>query len=225
LNINKGSSSSHFRSVGGSYGIGVCRKYFVQSNLASFGQFVFKKGKGKDNIFLENGIKNGMSRVSSLLKIYVNFDILKANAAHLKAIAELSKTAGFKQDFHLKDDSEYASLFYNVDASTMQRHTEFDMNMTTIFVPKQNWEGKETNHLQFIFHLTGDDKGKLLIPMVPGTIIYFHGYLVTHQQIHANGTCTKDGCCLNYSGYANHAVLCHFIKSIERFFETITSGK
>ncbi len=185
----------------------------------------FFQKKGKDNIFLEEGIKNGMSSVASWLASYVGFNILKANATHLKAIAEISKKSGFEQDFHLKGDSEYASLFYNVDASTMQRHTEFDMNMTTISVPNQNWKGKETNHLQFIFHLTGDDNGKLLIPMVPGTIIYFHGYLVTHQQIHANGTCTKDGCCLNYSGYANHAVLCHFIKSIERFFETITSGK
>jgi len=99
----------------------------------------------------------------------------------------------------------------------MQKHTEFDMNMTTIFVLNQHWEGK--NHLQFIFDYTGDEKGILLIPMVLGMINYFHGYLITHQQIHDNGTCTEDGCCLNYSGYANHAVLCHFIKSIECFFK------
>jgi len=225
LNINKGSSSNHFRSVGGSFGIGVCRKYQIKSNLALFGQFVFKKGKGEENFFLENGIKKGMSWVASILKTYVGYNILKANASHLKAIADISKKAGFEQEFHLKADSEYASLFYNVDASTMQRHTEFDMNMTTIFVPNQDWTGKERNHLQFIFHLTGDEKDKLSISMVPGTIIYFHGYLVTHQQIHADGRCTKKGCCLNYSGYANHAVLCHFIKSIERFFKSITGGK
>jgi len=99
------------------------------------------------------------------------------------------------------------------------------MNMMTIFIPNQDWEGKEKDHLQFIFHLTGDDKDILSIPMSPGTIIYFHGYLVTHQQIHNNGSCTKDGCCLNYSGYANHAVLCHFIQSIVRFFKRKTSGK
>jgi len=51
LNINKGSSSNHFRSMGGSYGIGVCRKYFVQDNLASFGQFFSKKTKGKKIFF------------------------------------------------------------------------------------------------------------------------------------------------------------------------------
>jgi len=68
LNINKGSSSNHFQSVGGSYGIGVCRKYFVQDNLASFGQFSFQKDKGEENIFLKNGIKNGMLWVASQLK-------------------------------------------------------------------------------------------------------------------------------------------------------------
>ncbi len=178
----------------------------------------FKKGKEKENIFLEDGIKKGMSWAGLQFKNYIGFDVLKSNTMHLKVIAEISEMAGFEDYFHIQGDSQYASLFYNVDASTMQKHTEFDMNMMTIFVPNQDWEGKEKDHLQFIFHLTGDEKGILLIPMVPGTIIYFHGYLVTHQQIHDNGTCTEDGCCLNYSGYANHAVLCHFIKLIERFF-------
>jgi len=152
--------------------------------LASFGQFSFQKDKGEENIFLKNGIKNGMSWVASQLKTYVGFDVLKSNAMHLKVIEEISELAGFEQDFHIKGDSEYASLFYNVDASTMQRHTEFDMNMTMIFVLNQDWENKENDHLHFIFHLTGDDNGILSIPMSPGMIIYFHGYLVTHQQIH-----------------------------------------
>ena len=92
------------------------------------------------------------------MRTYVGFNVLKSNATHLKAIAEISEIAGFEQEFHLKGDTEYASLFYNVDASTMQRHREFDMNMTMIFVPNQDWKGKEKNHLQFIFHLTGDEK-------------------------------------------------------------------
>jgi len=92
--------------------------------------------------------------------------------------------------------------------------------MNTIFVPNPDWKGKANNHLQFVFHLAGNDNGILSIPMVPGLIIYFHGYLPSHQQIHDNaGTCMEDGCCLNYSGYANHALLCNFIKLFQRFFE------
>jgi len=37
LNINKGSSSNHFQSVGGNYGVGTCQKYFIKNNLALFG--------------------------------------------------------------------------------------------------------------------------------------------------------------------------------------------
>jgi len=47
LNINKGSLSKHFKSVGGNYGTGACRKYFVKNNLASFGQFFSRKEKKK----------------------------------------------------------------------------------------------------------------------------------------------------------------------------------
>ena len=119
--------------------------------MASFGQFSFQKDKGEENIFLENGIKNGMSWVASQLTMYVGFNVLKSNATHLKAIAEISEIAGFEQEFHLKGDSEYASLFYNVNASTMQRHTEFDMNMTMIFVPNQDWKGKEKSICSLFF--------------------------------------------------------------------------
>jgi len=111
----------------------------------------FSRKKEKENIFLEDGIKKGMSWVGGQLKDYVGFDVLKSNTTHLKAIAEISVMADFSEDFHIKGDSQYASLFYNVDASTMQRHVAFDMNMMTIFVPNQDWEGKEKDHLQFMF--------------------------------------------------------------------------
>ena len=71
----------------------------------------------------------------------------------------------------MKGKANYAAFFYNFDASTMTQHTEFDMCMTTLFVPKQDWNEKETNHLQFHFHLTGDDNGIILIPMILGLIL------------------------------------------------------
>jgi len=59
LNINKGRPSNHFQSVGGSFGVGACQKYFIKDNLASFGHFL---GRKEDkNIFLEEGIIQGMS--------------------------------------------------------------------------------------------------------------------------------------------------------------------
>jgi len=45
--------------------------------------------------------------------------------------------AGFADDLHMLGKTGYATLFYNFDASTMERHMEFDMNMMTIFVPNR----------------------------------------------------------------------------------------
>jgi len=118
----------------------------------------------------------------------------------------------------------YAILFYNFDASTMEKHMEFDMNMTAIFVLKQEWKNKKKSHLQFLFHLTGEDNGILSIAMFPGRILYYHGYLLTHQQLHDDGNCSEDGCCLNYLAYANRKLLAHLIKSYQRFLEAVMNG-
>ena len=112
------------------------------------------------------------------------------NAVLVRAMCQCAEIAGFAEDLHMLEESEYATTFYNFDdASMMECHTEFDMNMTTIFVPKQDWNDKNKNHLQFLFHLTGDDDGILSIPMFPGCILYYHGFLWTHQQMHNNGKC------------------------------------
>jgi len=148
----------------------------------------------------------------------IGYDMHKLNASHLTAAAIKAEIAGFHNDLHMKGATGYASLFYNLDARTMEAHTEFDMNMTTIYVQKQEWN-KRMNHLMFQFHLTGNDDGLLSIPMNPGTVLYYHGYLLTHQQIHDKGKCTTVGCCLNYSGYANCHLLSHFIKSFQQYVE------
>jgi len=118
------------------------------------------------------------------------------------------------QDFHLMGRSAYTSLFYNVNASTLDCHTEMDWTMTTIYVPNQKWGNKSEDHLQFLFHLVDRKDGIIKVSMQPGTIIYFHGSLLTHQQLHNHGKNTKPGCCLNFSAYANRKLLCHYISSI-----------
>jgi hypothetical protein len=103
-------------------------------------------------------------------------------------------------------------MFYNVDASTNQSHTELDWCMTTIIVPGQSWEDKEDDHMQFLFHLQEENDKILRIAMMPGTIVYFHAYLLTHNQIHKDAAMKKCGCCLNFSGYANKKLRDHFLR-------------
>ena len=86
---------------------------------------------------------------------------------------------------------------------------EYDDNFCTA----TDLETKNSDHLTFRFHITGKDDGIISIPMKPGTLIYFHAYLLTHHQVHKNGTCSQKGCCLNFSAYANRKLLCYFVKS------------
>jgi len=65
------------------------------------------------------------------------------SAVQLRAICQRASIAGFADDLHMLGETGYAMLFYNFDASTMERHTEFDMYMMTIFVPNQEWKGKK----------------------------------------------------------------------------------
>jgi len=91
------------------------------------------------------------------------------------------------------------------------------MNMTGVFVSKQKWKGKNTNHLWF-FHLTGEDNGTLSILMFPGHILYYHGFLLTHQQMHDDGNCFETWL-LSESTYAKCKLLAHFIKSCQQFLK------
>jgi len=170
-------------------------------------------------MFLEERIVKEMSKACAAVKNYMGYNFHRINAVLVRAMCQRAEIAGFAKDLCMLEKGEYTTAFYNFDASTMERHTEFDMNMTTIFVPKQHWNGKNKNHLQFLFHLTGCDDGILSIPMFPGRILYYHGFLLTHQQMHDNGKCSDLGCCLNYSAYANRKLLAHFIKSFQRFLE------
>jgi len=86
--------------------------------------------------------------------------------------------------------------------------------MMMIYVPNQVWQHKDEYHLQFLFHIRNEESGILCIAMKPGTIIYFHGSLLTHQQLHNSGEVRSGGCCLNFSAYANQRLLCHFLSSI-----------
>jgi len=121
-----------------------------------------------------------MGNVTSIVEKFMGYNLHNLNATHLRVIAELSRRAGFSGDYHMKGKANYAAFFYNFDASTMTPHTEFDMCITMHFVPKQDWNRKEPDHLQFRFCLTGDDTGVLSIPMVPGLILYYP-YLLTHH--------------------------------------------
>ena len=95
-----------------------------------------------------------MEYVRDSLKGFIGYDLLLDNSVSLRVSEKQAHIKGISKDFHLQGETCYTSLFYNVDASTLDKHIKLDWSMTTIFVPQQKWVGKVKNHLQFIFHLT-----------------------------------------------------------------------
>jgi len=216
-NIVTGKSTGHHRSRGFIFGFGSRRDMRIDNiSQSSLAQYSIKKGGDEKNTILQEQLKNSMGCVRDKLKRYVGHDILLDNSNSLSVSERYAKKLGISRDFHLLGRSAYTSLFYNVNASTLDRHTEMDWTMTTIYVPHQEWVKKSDDHLQFLFHLMDWKNGIIKISMRPGTIIYFHGSLLTHQQLHDHGKHKKQGCCLNFSAYANRKLLCHYISSINR---------
>jgi len=175
-------------------------------NGSSLGQYVCIDGQEAVANALEEKLVKQMTMAHHMVDYYADQDLHKVNAVHLMATKWQAVANNYADDFHLKDDSCYTLLYYNFSTSTMKFHTEMDWMMTTLFVPLQDWMGKSSNHLLFQFCL--DEKGEEMInvAMVPKTLIYIHGYLLTHHQMHDKGMCTNRACCLNYSGYANKAL-------------------
>jgi len=216
-NIINGKTNSHHDSRGQYFAFGSRKQMRIDpENHSSVGTYVARKGKEEIAKKLHDDIVHSMQVVREQLKHFVGFDVLKDNSTTLRVSAGIAKKLNISRNFHLQGKTGYTSLFYNVDASTMERHKEMDWAMTTIYVPNQSWENKPKDHLRFLFHLTKEPNGILHISMQPGTILYFHGSLLMHQQVHDGGKCTKKGCCINLSGYANRRLLCHLVATIQR---------
>jgi len=216
-NITIAGTSSHHRSQGGIYGFGSRKETSTKKHSgSSVEQYVCFKGMEEVDKELESLVTGGIEEAQDLLTEFAGHDLISINCCQLEATEHEAIENGYGEDFHLKGETGYTSLYFNFDASTMDSHTEMDWTMTTLFVPEQNWDGKDANHLLFQFLLTDNESDNISIAMKPGTVVYFHGYLVTHHQMHDQGECTETGCCLNYSAYANKKLRCHVIKTNNR---------
>jgi len=154
-NIVDGNSSNHHGSCGGIYGFGVRQEFggINKMNGSSLGQYVCFEGREAVANRLETKLIEQMVMAHDIVHIYANQDLHKMNAVELMATEQQALANNYADDFHLKGESCYTSLYYNFSASTMEFHTEMDWTMTTLFVPLQNWAGKGSNHLKFQFCL------------------------------------------------------------------------
>ena len=113
----------------------------------------FKDGKDEQNFNLEGYATKALEGARKAVTRHMGYDPHLLNVAWLETNAIKAELTGFANDLHLKGETGYASLFFCFDASTMQAHCGFDMIMTTIMVPKQDWVGIIC-HFIFISQMT-----------------------------------------------------------------------
>ena len=132
----------------------------------------------KNALFLlESYLVKGSEAISQLLKLSV---VKKANA-FIECLATVASEKGFGDNFHFIGKLKICSGFYNIDASTDDYHCESDGGYTTILLLKQNWEGMGKNLIIFEFKLGSE---LVTIPLVPSSLLWFHGMFLTHCQQH-----------------------------------------
>ena len=77
----------------------------------------------------------------------------------------------------------FLSCHVCLNAQTEELHTEHDASYTIITVPNKiqsSNSNEKSNKAQF--EIMGNSTKFLLIPMHPGTIICYSGYMLTHRQ-------------------------------------------
>jgi len=126
-NIVTGRATGHHRSCGNIHGFGSCRDMHINNKtLSSLSKYVVKKGGIEINGVLKDCLKKSMESVRDELRRFLGYDILLNNCNSLSVSEKYACKFGISQAFHLLGCTGYMSLFYNIDASTLDRHTEMD---------------------------------------------------------------------------------------------------
>jgi len=147
--------------------------------MKKLGQYKTNEGFQHFATSLQQWLIQSMEYVHDSLKNFVGYDILVDNSVSLCVSERQACIQGISQNFHLQGKMCYTSLFYNVDASTMEKHIELDWLMTTIFVPQQKWKEKR----KIIFSLFSISLGKMECCVFPCVLVWSFISIVLYLHI------------------------------------------
>ena len=212
-NIAASDTNKHFDTVGFVYGFGAVRSYRSNDGV-TIAQYVptdCSTEKLRLAEAVEAELVGSIEKAERTIRRFMGSSPVAECATLLKGALHAANDAGLKRTIHLKGRTNFTTMFNCINASTRIQHTERDWSYTIITVPQQDWSGKGDGHLQFFFHLTGGQEGVICADMKPGATLFYHGFFITHQQLHRNGKFNEsDGpCCVNHSAYANRC-LCNY---------------
>ena len=157
------SRTDHHGSTGKTFGIGARLSTTNHQTGSSVGQYSTKSTKAAPNLAkeLKQTTVSQMEHAREAVHNFLGFDLHGPNSAMAQVAADTFRTNGAANDFHLLGKTGYCSLYVCIDAATRDPHTEEDWAMTTLFVPRQNWDRKEPLHLSFRFLLNNITSLKL----------------------------------------------------------------
>ena len=175
----------HFGSIGLSYGFGLRSLYRLDDNKLSFGPYHMKKKpnikKHENNDKLLVSVSEGLNEeveitISEHQKILPNY-IFMSNGILTSIYTTMNQ---FKHEKYSNIRNNiyalFSSRYIHVDSATKYYHNDNDAGSTIISVPKQ--EKERLGNAQFSFKF--NESTYLLIPMVEGVSIHFHGSYITH---------------------------------------------
>ena len=222
INQTKTKEDFHFDTIGEIFGQGYGPKYCINevTNL-SIDKFATKN---KNTSKSENSLHEQTKRkIYALLDccidhMFASFPLFKSNIS-----PHITKLQGHFVLYE-KDDQTEIKLCRNgilnahlcLNAETRLKHTECDSSYTIICVPPQPKacdKNGEYNLAEFEFN-TNDDEAYVL-PLRPGTILIYSGYLLTHrQQIRKRNEQYKPF--INIVSYSSQKLFRHLMQSFRR---------
>jgi len=231
VNQIKTESTFHFDTIGEIFGLGYGPKYAIDeiTNL-SIAKFAKKR---KETSNTENSLQEETStKIYNFLEfcvdhIFTSFQIFKSNLS-----PHITKVQNHFDLFDRENEIEYKLSQHGIlnthlclNAETRKKHTECDSSYTIICVPLQpracNEKGTH-NIAEFELNISEDEA--FVIPLDPGTILVYSGYLLTHrQQIRKRNENVKPF--INIVSYSSQKLFRHLMQSFRREVKENTETK
>ena len=211
-------STFHYNSIGEYLGFGCVRRYSVDGKGSSVGQFAnHKEVPYNDLSMLDSAARNTLQECYShaagrINKLLCGRKVTRWANVLQGAMVKACSNSDMSEDVRLIQGTDYVTAFFNLNAATRIPHTEMDASYTLIGVPKQ----KYSIH-QCCFNLHLNKHCVISIPMGSGCAIYYHGYLLTHQQSRSEHcSATELEPFVNVSAHCNKGTVENCRKSLSR---------
>ena len=238
-NTVKPDGKGHFQSRGKCHSYGSRGGYEKVENspyLSSIREYATKRGLTEDQhitsescrSLLINSIDHGISIIERLFAGTKGGSPVQSGTRISEAVVRTCHEVeeGLAEVISFNGKGKFASLHMNVNAETLDPHSEEDASLTMIYTPPQEGlEKVEQSPYSFNFYLSGkDDNHPIKVELNVGMTIFFSGFLLIHRQ-ECTGALPRDIPMINCSAYTNKSLYAKARATIQRNLEETEFAK